>query len=42
VEISRLARDFQGAVGRVGKRGLLFHAFHGPGISTARPVARRQ
>ena len=34
VEISRLLRDFQGAVERVGKLLLLFHAFHGPGIST--------
>lgn len=35
VEISRCWRDFQGAVGRVGNLFLVFHAFHGPGISTA-------
>ena len=35
VGIARCVRDFQGAVGRVGKRVLLFHAFHGPGIYTA-------
>ena len=35
VEISRLLRDFQGTVEGVGKLVLLFHAFHGPGISTA-------
>lgn len=35
VEISRFLRDFQGTVERVGKLFLLFHAFHGPGISTA-------
>jgi len=28
-------RDFQGAVGRVENLGLVFHSFHGPGISTA-------
>lgn len=33
VGISRCLRDFQGAVERVGKLLLLFHAFHGPGIS---------
>jgi hypothetical protein len=27
--------DFQGAVGRVENLGLVFQAFHGPGISTA-------
>jgi len=35
VEISRRWRDFQGAVGRVGNLFSVFHAFHGPGISTA-------
>ncbi len=35
VEISRFLRDFQGTVERVGQLFLLFHAFHGPGISTA-------
>lgn len=35
VEISRFLRDFQGTVERVGKLFLLFHAFHGTGISTA-------
>src|ERR1700688_403950 len=35
VEISRCLRDFQGTVGRGGKLLLLFHAFHGPIISTA-------
>jgi len=35
VEISRRRRDFQGAVGRVGNLLSVFHAFHGPGISTA-------
>ena len=35
VGISRSLRDFQGAVERVGKLLLLFHAFHGPGISIA-------
>jgi hypothetical protein len=35
VGISRRWRDFQGAVGRVGNLLLVFHAFHGPGISTA-------
>ena len=35
VEISRSLRDFQGTVERGGKPFLLFHAFHGPGISTA-------
>src|SRR5207249_4586829 len=34
-EISRGWRDFQGAVGRVENLGLVFHSFHGPGISTA-------
>ena len=42
VGISRSLRDFQGAVERVGKLLLLFHAFHGPGISTAlRPCYRK-
>ena len=35
VEISRGGRDFQGPVGSVGNRFLVFHTFHGPGISTA-------
>lgn len=35
MEISRGGRDFQGAVGRVENLGLVFHSFHGPGISTA-------
>src|SRR6266542_4915211 len=35
VEISRCLRDFQGTVGRVGNLGLVFHSFHGTGISTA-------
>jgi hypothetical protein len=35
VEISRGVRDFQGPVGSVGNRFLVFHTFHGPGISTA-------
>lgn len=35
VGISRYLRDSQGAVERVGKLLLLFHSFHGPGISTA-------
>ncbi len=39
VEISRLLRDFQGTVERVGKLLSLFHAFHRPGISTAPSVA---
>src|SRR5919198_394306 len=39
VGISRFWRDFQGAVERVEKLLLLFHAFHGPGISTARGSA---
>ena len=34
VGISRFLRDSQGAVERVGKLLLLFHSFHGPGIST--------
>src|ERR1035438_9741086 len=38
VGISRLWRDFQGAVERGEKLLLLFHAFHGPGISIALPV----
>ena len=38
VGIARLLRDFQGTVGRVGKLSLLFHSFHGPGISTALSV----
>jgi len=36
VGISRSLRDSQGAVERVEKLLLLFHAFHGPVISTAR------
>ena len=35
VGISRFLRDFQGTVEGVGKLLLLFHSFHGPGISTA-------
>lgn len=35
VEISRFLRDFQGTVERVENPFLVFHAFHGPGISTA-------
>ena len=35
VGISPLLRDFQGAVGSGENLGLVFHAFHGPGISTA-------
>ena len=35
VGISRLWRDFQGAVESGEKLILLFHAFHGPGISIA-------
>ena len=35
VGISRFLRDFQGTVERVGNPALVFHAFHGPGISTA-------
>jgi hypothetical protein len=35
VKISPGLRDFQGAVGSVGNLGLVFHAFHHPGISTA-------
>ena len=38
VGISRLWRDSQGAGGRGEKLLLLFHAFHGPGISIALPV----
>ena len=38
VGISRLLRDFQGAVERGEKLLLLFHAFHGPGISIAFPA----
>jgi hypothetical protein len=41
VEISRFLRDFQGTVERVGKLLLLFHSFHGPGISTAPPLCYR-
>src|SRR6184192_1346902 len=33
VGISRGWRDFQGAVGRVENLSLVFHSFHGPGIS---------
>jgi len=32
---NRVLGDFQGAVGNVGNRSLVFHVFHGPGISTA-------
>ena len=32
---NRALGDFQGAVGNVGNRSLVFHVFHGPGISTA-------
>ncbi len=35
VGISRFLRDFQGTVESVGNPLLVFHAFHGPGISTA-------
>jgi len=35
VEISRFLRDFQGTVESVGNPSLVFHAFHGPAISTA-------
>jgi len=35
VGISRFLRDFQGTVESVGNPFLVFHAFHGPGISTA-------
>ena len=35
VKIPPVLRDFQGAVGSVGNLGLVFHAFHGPAISTA-------
>src|SRR5579863_2612102 len=35
VEISPGLRDFQGAVESVGNLPLVFHAFHGPAISTA-------
>ncbi len=35
VKISPGLRDFQGAVGSVENLGLVFHAFHGLGISTA-------
>jgi hypothetical protein len=35
VGISRFLRDFQGAVESVGNPFLVFHTFHGPGISTA-------
>jgi hypothetical protein len=35
VKISPQLRDFQGPVERVGNLLLVFHAFHGPGISTA-------
>ena len=38
VGISRLWRDSQGAVESGEKLLLLFHAFHGPGISIALPV----
>src|SRR5712691_2299646 len=39
VKIPPVLRDFHGAVGSVENLGLVFHAFHGPGISTA-PLAR--
>lgn len=35
VKIPPVLRDFQEAVGSVENLGLVFHAFHGPGISTA-------
>jgi hypothetical protein len=35
VKIPPVLRDFQGAVERVENLGLVFHAFLGPGISTA-------
>jgi hypothetical protein len=35
VKIPPVLRDFQGAVGSVENLGLVFHAFHGTGISTA-------
>jgi len=35
VGISRFLRDFQGTVESMGNPSLVFHAFHGPGISTA-------
>ena len=35
VKIPPVLRDFQGAVGSVENLGLVFHASHGPGISTA-------
>lgn len=38
VKISPWLRDFQGTVESVGNPLLVFHAFHGPGISTA-PLA---
>jgi hypothetical protein len=42
VGISLVLRDFQGAVGSVGNLLSVFHAFHGPGISTAlRPCYRK-
>ena len=34
VGISRFLRDFQGTVESVGNPFLVFHTFHGPGIST--------
>ena len=37
VGISRFLRDSQGTVEKVGNLSLVFHAFHGPGISTALP-----
>ena len=36
VKIPPGVRDFQGALGRVENPDLVFHAFHSPGISTAR------
>ena len=43
VEISPFLRDFQGTVESVENLFLVFHAFHGPGISTApAPLAERR
>ena len=41
VEIPPFLRDFQGAVGSVENLPLVFHASHGPGISTASSVRYR-
>ncbi len=41
VKIPRLLRDFQGAVGNVKNLYLVFHVFHGPGISTASRIRYR-